>query len=526
MNIRTRKVLRDIWFNKARTGLVIASIALGLMAISATFRAGAVFSQNLAQDLAAINPASAILLTAGADDDAVTAVSNLPEVAAAEGRQTIWTRIQVGDEWRALKLVALPDFDGQIDKISPASGDWPPPERTLLIERSSIGAAGLAVGDRVLIEAANGRQQEISVAGTAHDLTIVSGELLNQVIFGYTSMETAVWLGRPNQFTEIKLTVADDPLNVDHIQQVAQRASDEVSARGIPVFGVQIPAPGKHLMDSVVQSLLLILGSLGGRSLLRSTFLVFNTGSAILSRQVPQIGAMKAIGAPRRDILVMYLTTILIFSGVALLIAVPLGMAGARVMTVQLAKLMNFDINSFQAPAAVWLLELALGILVPLLAALAPILQGTRLTVREALGGQSGGEFGAGLLDRWLSQLRGLSISVSYAARNIFRRKGRLALTLLTLSIGGAIFITTLSVRASLFLTIDSVAAYWGQDLTVELQRPYRFSEVENVIQSVDGVADVEGWNVLPVFRRRDEGTDSTEPITLFALPPDSQFVQ
>ncbi|MCP5094951.1 MAG: ABC transporter permease [Chloroflexi bacterium] len=528
MNIRTRKVLRDIWFNKARTGLVIASIAIGLMAISATFRAQAIFSQNLEDGLAAINPTSATLLTAGADDEMITAVSKLPTIADVEGRQTIWSRIKIGDEWLALKLVAIPDFtDAQIDKIRPVNGHWPPADKTLLIERSSMGAAGVDLNDIVIIEAPSGVQQEIEIVGTVHDLTVMSGELLNQVIFGYTTLETAVWLGLSDNFTEIKLTVADDPLNVTHIQQVADDASDEVEEGGLPVFGIQIPTPGKHLMDSVVQSLLLILGSLGGLSLLLSAFLVFNTVSAILSRQVPQIGVMKAIGAPRRDILMMYLTTIFIFSGVALLIAVPLGMVGARVMTVQLAKLMNFDVNSFQVPSTILLLELSIGVLVPLLAAMAPILRGTQLTVREAFSSQSGsGQFGTGLIDRWLSKMRGLSISVSYAARNIFRRKGRLILTLLTLSIGGAIFITTLSVRASLFVTIDSIAAYWQQDVTVELQRPYRFAELERIVTGISNVTAVEGWHATSTFRVRDDGTESTEDITLFAIPQDSQFVE
>ena len=527
MNIRTLKVLRDIWFNKARTGLVVASIAIGLMAISATFRAQAIFSQNLADGLVAINPSSATLLTAGADDELVTAVSNLPTIAEAEGQQTIWARIQIDGEWLALKLVALPDMtDSQIDKIRPASGDWPPPDRTIMLERSSFGSAGVALNDTVLIEAPSGVQREIEIVGTVHDLTVVSGELLNQVIFGYTSMETAVWLGQPDSYSEIKLTVAEDQLNVDHIQQEAQEAADKVERIGFPVFGTQIPAPGKHLMDSVVQSLLLILGSLGALSLLLSTFLVFNTVSAILSRQVPQIGVMKAIGAPRRDILLMYLSTIFIFSGVALVVAVPLGMIGARVMTVQLAKLMNFDVNSFQVPPQILLLEVVIGIVVPILAALAPILKGTRLTVREAFSTQSGsGQFGAGLIDRWLSQLRGLSISVSYAARNIFRRKGRLVLTLVPLAIGGAIFMTTLSVRESLFVTIDSIAAYWQQDLTVELQRPYHLEKMTGILKMNPQVTDIEGWNVAPAFRVRDDGHDSAEDITLFAIPPESQFV-
>jgi putative ABC transport system permease protein len=528
MNIRTRKVFRDIWYNKARTGLVIASIAIGLMAISTTFRASAIFAQNLADGLEAINPASATLQTIGVDDEVITAVSNLPSIAQAEGQQTIWARIKIGDEWRGIKIVALPDFaDMEIDKIRSVNGDWPPTEHALLIERSSIGATGLVVGDSLVLETPTGREQEMEIGGTVHDLTIVSGELLSQVTFGYMTMETAVWLGLRDQFTEIKIVVADDPLNVSHIQDVAQEAADEIESHRLPVFGAQIAAPGKHLMDNVVQSLLLILGSLGALSMLLSSFLVFNTVSAILSRQVPQVGVMKAIGAPRRDILTMYLATIFIFSGIALLIAVPLGMIGARVMTMQLAKLMNFDINSFRVPPAILLLELAIGILIPLLATLAPILKGTRLTVREAFSSQSGsGQFGTGRIDQWLSQMRGLSISVSYAARNIFRRKGRLVLTLLTLSIGGAIFITTLSVRSSLFLTIDSIAAYWQQDVTVDLQEPHTLAEMEEVIAGVDGVTAIEGWTVVPAFRLRDDGTDSTETITLFAIPPDSAFVE
>ncbi|MCP4426704.1 MAG: ABC transporter permease [Chloroflexi bacterium] len=527
MNIRARKVLRDIWSNKARTALVIASIAVGLMAISATFRAQAIFSQSLADSLAAINPASARLLTLRADEDAVTAVQNLPAIQAAEGRQIAWARILVGDNWRSLKLAALPDFDDiQIDKITSTEGDWPPPERSLLIERSSMNAAGVNLGDTVRIKTSDGVEKELPVAGLAHDLTIVSGELLDQVVFGYTSLETLLWLGLPDDYNEIKLTVAENPMDETHIQQAAQAAGDAIEDEGAPMFGARIPTPGKHLMDNVVQSLLLILGSLGALSMLLSAFLVFNTVSALLVRQVPQIGVMKAIGAPQRDILTMYLSTILIFSGVALATAVPLGMVGARVMTTLLAKMLNFDISGFRVPPTIWLLELGVGLIVPLAAALAPILNGTRITVREAMGSQGGGQFGAGRIDRWLSKLRGLPASASYAARNIFRRKLRLAITLVTLSLGGAIFITVLSVQSSLFLTLEGIAAYWQQDVAVNLARPYRLRELDPIITAVPEVTAVEGWSVRPAFLLRDDGTESKNDITLFAIPPDSQFVE
>lgn len=528
MNIRSRKVLRDIWQNKARTALVVASIAVGLMAISTTFRAQAIFTQNLNAGLAEINQASATLLTQPVTQDVITAVADIERIAAAEGRQTIPARIGVAEDWRTLRLVALPDIvSGQIDKILPTEGDWPPPERTILIERSSLDSLGKAIGDVVQIEAPNGEVRELKIAGTVHDLNVVSGRLVDQVVFGYITLDTAVWLGLPERWTEINITTANRRSDTAYIREVADEARERVEATGSPVLGLRIPAPGKHLLDNVVQSLLLILGSLGLLSLLLSAFLVFNTISALLARQVPQIGVMKAIGAPRRDILLMYLTTIFIFSAIALLLAVPLGMIGARLMTQMLGYLLNFEVTNYRVPTAVLLLEVGIGLLVPLLAALVPILNGTRLTVRQALDARGGGgQFGAGTIDRLLGRLRGLPAALSYAMRNIFRRKLRLLLTLFTLSLGGAIFMTVLSVRASLFITIEEIAAYWQQDVTVDLQRPYPLADLQTALTAVSGVADSEGWFISPAFFIRPDGSDAAEDMTIFAVPPDSQFIQ
>jgi len=527
MNIRTRKVLRDIWQNKARTILVIVSIAVGLMAVSMTFRAQAIFRQNLEEGLTAINQSNATLLTNPVDDNVVISVERVNQVAQAEGMQTIAARIWIDEEWRTLRLLALPNIDDmQIDKIRPENGAWPPPEDSILIERSSLDALGKEIGDTLLIESPTGIRREMPIAGTVHDLNIVSGRFIDQVVFGYIPLETAVGLGLPEQMSEIKITTTGDRTNTISIREVAEEARDRVEAGGNLVFGIRIPAPGKHLLDNVVQSLLLIMGALGALSLLLSAFLVFNTISALLARQVPQIGVMKAIGAPRSDIFMMYLTTILIFSGIAVLVAVPLGMIGARVMTAQLGYMLNFDVTNYRVPPAVLLLEIGIGLMVPLLAAMVPIWNGTHITVRQAIDARGGGgQFGAGTIDQLLGRLRGLPATLSYAARNIFRRKLRLFLTLFTLSLGGAIFITVLSVRASLFLTIEQIADYWQQDVTMDLQHPYRLPQLQNEVLSVQGVTASEGWLINPSFYIRPDGTDATDDMTLFAVPANSQFL-
>ena len=531
LNLRTRKVLRDIWGNKTRALLVIVSIAVGLLAMSTVFRAQAILARDVQASLAASNPAAASLLTQPVGDDTVEVARETGEVEEAQGRRTVWGRVKAGEEgdWRTIKLVALEDYDDiRLNKIAPESGEWPPPDRTLLIERSSLSASGVQVGDEVIIEAPNGEQRSLPVTGLAHDMNVVSGELVDQVIFGYITMDTLDWFDLPPGFTQVDLGVAGDSSDEEHVRQVAEEASDRVEETGRLVFGIKIPEPNKHVMDYVVQSLLLVLGSLGLLSLVLSGFLIFNTVSAILARQVRHVGIMKAIGAPQRDILTMYLAMVLIFSSVALVIALPVGMLGARLLSLQLAHLLNIDVQGFDVPPYVVALEIVTALIVPLIATLYPILSGTRITAREAISSQEAGagQFGASRIDALLGRLRGLPATLLYACRNIFRRKVRLTLTLLTLSMGGAIFITVLSVRASLFLTVESIAAYWQQDLSVDFQRPYPTDRIEEELMAVDGVEDWEYWSVKSAFRLRPDGEESGETIGVFAIPVDSRFVQ
>ncbi len=512
MRVRARKVARDLLGNKARTALVVVAIAIGLVGLSTTLRARAIFSANLDDELAAANPASATILADGAVQPEVDDVAAHPDVAGAEGVLRAFGRIEIDDELRPLRLTVVDDLAGRsVDRLRPEDGTWPPPDGALVLERSSLPAAGLEVGDVAIIEDPTGQLHELPVAATAYDVSVVSGRLVDQVIFGYLS--TASWesLGLPPGFTEIAVSV--DSNDRDRIAEVAAEAAGGRS--------VLVPEPGKHVLDATIASLLLILGSLGLLSLLLSGFLVFNTVAATMARQVPQIGVMKAIGGSRRELLTMYLGTIAVYGGLALLVAIPLGWLGARVLTTQLGTLLNIDVTSFGAPAWVWGVELGAGLLVPLLAALGPVLAGTRSTVAEAIRGGSGAaEFGTSRVDQALARLRGLPGSVSYAARNVFRRKLRLALTVLALSLGGAILVTVVSLRSSLLATVDDIAAYWQQDVTVDLQEPLPFDQLAPLLPG-----DAEGWLVLPAAVVRTGGEAAGEETLVFGILPESRFI-
>jgi putative ABC transport system permease protein len=227
----------------------------------------------------------------------------------------------------------------------------------------------------------------------------------------------------------------------------------------------------------------------------------------------------------------VYLGTVLIFGLLSLLVAVPLGIVAAYGFTAFLAQFLNFDVVYEGIPLQALGLQVLVGILVPLLAALWPVLNGARITIREAVSsyGLGKGRFGKGPIDHFLLRVQRwlpwLSRPLLISLRNTFRRKGRLALTMLTLTLGGAIFIAVLSVQVSLDRTLDDALAANNFDVFVGFDRLYREDVLIGEAQSVAGVAVVETWGGGGARRVRPQGGVSDD-IRVQAPPFDTQMVQ
>jgi putative ABC transport system permease protein len=151
-----------------------------------------------------------------------------------------------------------------------------------------------------------------------------------------------------------------------------------------------------------------------------------------------------------------------------------------------------------------------------------PILQGSRLSVVEALSGQaqSNPAESAGLKLR----LKGVSRPLLISLRNTFRRKGRLILTLITLSLGGGVFIATFNVQVSLSQYTDQLGQYYLADVNLTLDAPYRISKIEQLGLSLPEVVDVEGWAIARSELILPDGT-AGEDVFLIAPPADTKLV-
>jgi putative ABC transport system permease protein len=109
--------------------------------------------------------------------------------------------------------------------------------------------------------------------------------------------------------------------------------------------------------------------------------------------------------------------------------------------------------------------------------------------------------------------------------RNTFRRKGRLALTLGTLILASAIFISVFSVRDSLGGTLEDSLRYWGYDIEVILKRPYGEDKVLREMLSVPGVIHAEAWSTDGARRVRNDKSESRF-IGVIAPPADTPLLK
>ena len=510
---RWRKVLRDVWGNKTRTLLVVLSIAVGVFAVGTTAGTWVLMSRDLAKDYAATDPSSAILFTAPFDEDLLRSIRSMPGVRAAEGRFNFTVRLEVGkDEWRNLRLEAIDDYDDiPLDKVRPQSGSWPPPDQELLLDRASLRLAESKVGDSIVIRLSDGTQRQLRVAGLTHDLNKVPAAF-SGTPYGYVTFDTLEWLGYPRSFNALHLLVDGNSADEQHVQSVIETVRKKIEDSGGTVDWMWIPKPGTFAADDILKPMTAVLGTIAFLSLFLSGFLVINTTSALLMQQVRQIGMMKSIGGRNGQLARLYLGMVLVFGLLALVIAIPISSIVTYWIVRYLASLINFDFTGFRVPLQVLALEITVGLLVPLVAALYPIISGVRVTVREALAffGVGGGQFGRNRVDRALQRVRGLPRPLLLSMRNTIRRKARLALTLATLMLGGAIFVAVFSVRASLFATLDQSTEYLKYDVSVDFDGAYDAQSLEREAMNVPGVSQAEAWGVSNASRVRPGGSEGS----------------
>jgi putative ABC transport system permease protein len=315
----------------------------------------------------------------------------------------------------------------------------------------------------------------------------------------------------------LKIVVKDQPRNVAAIDSTVGDLAKWLKGQGRTVADIRIPPPGKHPHQGQMDAVLMLLLIFSLMAMALSAILIATMVGGLLAQQTRQIGIMKTIGARSSQITGMYLALIVLLGAVAVFVGLPPGIAAGRGFAGMMARLLNITIYSASIPVWVYIVLILMGILIPFLVALNPIISTTRMTFQKTINdyGTSSETFGSRGLDSWLAKIRGVDNTLMLAIRNTFRRRGRLLLTLSLLAAAGAMFMTGINVNAGWQAYLVEAAAVRHYDLEINLDSPQPEAEILSLISRVPGVRQVESWNLAPAALYRPGGWRLSERIPM-----------
>ncbi|HLF25443.1 MAG TPA: FtsX-like permease family protein [Anaerolineae bacterium] len=522
-----RKILRDLWRSKGRTLLVVLSITVGVFAVGLVAGMSDLMLANMTGSFRDSNPAHLTLFLNGALDDrgVLDSLERLPGVAGVEGATQLRVRWRTAPNtpWRDATLGMREDFERQrFNRLALLQGEWPG-RRSLAVENTTLAYYNLpAHGSITLL--VDERERTLPIAGVIRDLEVYPPAFGGDATFYASPDLIEAWYGARffNQL-RIQIPVFSEPA----AEATAQIIRDRLERIGPPAGFTQYQDPNRHFNQDIVDSVMLILRVLAVLSLALGLFLVINTINAIIAQQLAQIGLMKAVGAMSGQVLRLYLTGVLIYGLLALVIAVPIGAAISYSLSGALLALLNISLETFRVSPPALAQQIGIGLLTPMLAALWPVLSGARITVSRAISTYGiGAGYGASLFDRVISRIRGLPRPLALTLRNTFRRKARVALTQITLTIAGVVFIMVVSASESFTYTIDSAFNTLGLDVAIGFGQMVRIEEAEAIAIQQSGVRHVESWMYRSGTALRQADDLTGERINLRALPPDTQLFQ
>ncbi len=521
MSSRWKKIWADFWGNKSRTLLTIMTIMIGTLAVGFNSNMALYMNQSMDGDFLSASPSEAEVYTSPLTDDTVKIARSVPGVDAVEGLSTVSAKlVRTDGKEMFIQFTSVKDPTKlTLNQLKPAVGKTSIPplgDKQVLVDASAM-PAGYKPGDIITVELSDGKHRDLVLAGYVHAVT---GFPFNftQTMNAFVTPKTLEWLGGSQTYNTLAVSVAEKQTDQEHVTAVAQAVADRVKRAGAQVYYVNVYQPGHHFAWSISQGVFFVLGILGYLTVLLSAFLIVNTITALMTQQTRQIGIMKAVGGGTGQVFVMYLVLVLGFGLAALLIAIPLANMAAENLGGGMASYLNFYPLPYQSYPQTIIQQAIVALLVPALAALWPMYNSVRITVREAVSDYG---IGGNATPKDKSVSRGalwIPRPIRLSLRNAFRRRLRLALTLFTLVLGGAIFIGVYNLWASFDKTIQDIQGYFLADINMSFGRYYRFDEVAAIAQSVPGVSSVEGWTEYPGTYLPNK--DATGSQIMFVAPP------
>jgi putative ABC transport system permease protein len=496
MGVIWHKIWFDLWNNKTRTLLAVLSIAAGVFAVGAIFGMSNMLLTNMDASHHAVLPTHInVALENPIERDTLLNLNEIPGVEDIEpyNSVSILYKLHPQDDWRPGVIQMRDNYDEQkYELVQLRAGHWPKGKNEVSIERMAAQFLKVGIGDNVIFKI-DEKERAVPITGLIRHPFVPPPQFMDMAFF-FMDSEGLERLDIPaGKFSNFYVRVT--PYSSDYAKEVATSIKDKLAKQDIRVAAFVYEDPDKHWGRTFFDGITLVQEILAVICVVISAILVYNTLSNLITQQVDQIGILKAIGGKTGTIVGVYLVSTLVYGILAFLIALPLGAIVAFLLTKSFLNLFNIDFEQFQYSSQAVMFQAICALAAPLLAGLPPILQGARITVRQAIASYGlGGDYRSGWLDRIIEGIGQRWLPSYYATSlgNMFRHKGRLLMTQLVLVAAGSAFLMVMSLNSSIALTLDNFFKRQDYETMIQFRQNQRVDRVTALAGSNPGVGQVE----------------------------------
>ncbi len=493
MNIKLRKTINDLLISPKRTSLVVFALVLGIWGLGTVFVSNFVLSNDLNANYQSTTPVHVILHSSKFEGMDLQKFIDRQEVETAELRDFSLQRIEIyPNEWIPLWLYGVDNFNEmKLARIFPETGKRTPDAGTILMERDCKHVTAIDTGDSPRVRIGS-RMTALKVSGICFD-PAQAPATQDAFIYAYTDKKSYGQItGLPtNQRLIVRLKNVH---SADDVKRVSDMLVKDLNINGINISSVEIPKFNEHPHQWQLNTLLFLVGTIGLLAFIMGAVLVSQLMRSVMASQVRQIGILKAIGGSRFQVFQIYIAMLLLMGFGAGIIAVPLSVATGNAFSHFVAWKLNFNILTSIIPASVYAILLGASLLLPVLLSLSILMKGTAISVKEALGDYG---ISQGKTPREFKMLKRLPVSKIFilALKNSLRNSRRLAVTILAMALGVAIFSTGFNVRQSLWNLLSNVKSEMRYDVQVVLSRQVSREEALRPFEALKNVKLIQVWN-------------------------------
>ena len=359
------------------------------------------------------------------------------------------------------------------------------------------------VGDTVMVRSARSQFEPVSITG--EDTSVYFAHNASEWIpVLYVPIEVVWDLSSWGPvFTQVELSVADRDdaalaVTIDAIRDHLTEAKPSVQYNQL----VEIRPAGEWPGEDDFDNFLVLFWVIAGVSLVSALVLVASTMTTLMREQAREIAIMKSVGGRRRRIIASYLSTSAFLGAGGTVLGIAIGVPMANLLTGYLGQFQGVD-PGWRVSRLALGLSVAVGIGATLLASMPALLRGTRVTVRDALGG-SGADtsFGDSPVDRLLARARWLPRTAQLGVRGAARRKTRSVATQLQIGLAVGMLLGFTAVLITMVGISEQSSSAEGGDIELyshSTGRPLDNSAADLVagIDGVDRVQPITGVDVL-----------------------------